>query len=893
MITKKIIERFAESYPDIYERKFALSSFSAAIVLIMIFIWDIIIGEPLIKLITLGVSISLALGFTLLFLKFHKTELGSCSIGLCIILFLMPLMFFMGDGIYGCTPVWCAFAFMYVGINIKGRKRGMMIVILVTVAVTCYVVACMYPEFLIKHDDMRQAYLDAGASLIGVGFLLYVMILFLIEIYDRERMIAESQKREIESLNDAQNRFFSNMSHEIRTPINTIIGLNEMILREEISDEVEEDAKNIGAASGMLLQLINDILDMSKIEAGQFEVTPIIYDTGTLLSDIVDMVYIRAKEKGLQFHIDIDSTLPSRIFGDEMRIKQIIINLLTNAIKYTKEGSVTFTVSLGKKEGRKISVIFNVSDTGIGIRKESIPHLFTAFKRVDVDKNRYIEGTGLGLAIVKQYVDMLGGTITVNSVYTQGSTFIVEIPQEIADSKEVGDLDLEERHELNARVHYKRSFEAPDARVLVVDDSPSNILVVTKLLRDTKVQIDTAKSGEEALGKTFANKYHVIFMDHLMPGMDGIECMHKIREQVGGLSADSKMIALTANAGSEDRLMYTREGFDGYLSKPVTGEDLEHELMVMLPREMVKTTEVNATMELDGESRAGIRIKRLPILISTDSTCDLTADIIKKFDISVIPYYVRTSEGIFMDGVETDSRELINYIEEKRGEVNSESPRVEEYEAFFAKQLLKANNIIHISMADNISNGYSLATEAAQTFDNVNVVDSGFISGGMGFVVLAAAKMANDGYTPEKLIAGLEYIKQHIHTSFIIQNSDAIYGAGRLRKSIGTIADSILLHPVMTVKHGKIVINKVYFGTTENAKKKYIKDVISMNDSINDDILFVSHAGLSLDELSKIKEEVEEIHPFKRVIFQSAAPAIAVNCGPGSFGLMFMTDRES
>ena len=333
------------------------------------------------------------------------------------------------------------------------------------------------------------------------------------------------------------------MSHEIRTPINTIIGLNEMIMREKVSDEVAEDAANIRAASNMLLHIINDILDMSKISSGQMKLTPVSYHPGNMLSDIVGMLWMRAKEKGLEFHVEISPDIPAELFGDEVRIKQILINLLNNAIKYTKKGSVTLSIQNNGITDGVADIMYSVTDTGMGIRKESIPYLFTAFKRVDEEQNRYIEGTGLGLSIVKELTELMGGVVTVNSVYTQGSTFVVEIPQKVTDFATIGKIDLEKKQLTNTSGEYRSSFEAPEAKVLVVDDNESNLLVVTKLLRETLVNVDTAQSGAAALELTQEKEYDVILMDHLMPEMDGIECFIRSRNRSEG-SARSPRLSL-------------------------------------------------------------------------------------------------------------------------------------------------------------------------------------------------------------------------------------------------------------------------------------------------------------------------------------------------------------
>ena len=398
----------------------------------------------------------------------------------------------------------------------------------------------------------------------------------------------KEQGEEIQGLVAFQNKFFSSMSHEIRTPINTIIGLNEMILRENISDEIAENAINIRSAGKMLLNTINDILDMSKFQSGDMTLLEEEYETGSMLSDIVGMMWLRSKEKNLDFTIDVSPDVPAKLKGDEVRIKQILTNILNNAIKYTKEGYVKLFVECEKKEDRTVTMIYTVKDSGMGIKKEDIPYLFTAFKRVDESNTKHIEGTGLGLSIVKQFVDLMGGTVTVNSVYTKGSAFVVEIPQKMVSDEEIGEYNYEKRHKLEKRPEYKKHFEAPDAKLLVVDDNDSNLLVVTKLLRDTKMQIDTAKNGQEALERTLEKPYDLIFMDHLMPEMDGIEAFHAIRNQVGGRNRETNIVILTANAGAENRKLYATAGFNGYLVKPVTGEDLEAEVYRQIPRNLIK-----------------------------------------------------------------------------------------------------------------------------------------------------------------------------------------------------------------------------------------------------------------------------------------------------------------
>jgi CheY-like chemotaxis protein/nitrogen-specific signal transduction histidine kinase/HPt (histidine-containing phosphotransfer) domain-containing protein len=417
-----------------------------------------------------------------------------------------------------------------------------------------------------------------------VGFLVYAVVYIMTKIFQWENARAVEQAKQIEELNKAQSRFFSSMSHEIRTPINTIIGLNEMILREDISDEVADDARNVRSASKILLSLINDILDMSKIESGKMDIVIQPYDVGAMFSDIVNMIWIRASEKGLKFSIDVDPSLPSSLVSDEVRIKQILINLLNNAVKYTEEGSVTLSIHCNKTGPNKVLVTYSVEDTGIGIRKESIPMLFDAFRREDQKHTRYIEGTGLGLSIVKQLADLLGGDVSVNSIYTKGSTFVFTLEQEIADERALG--KYEPARFKGAKKHeYHQTFEAPSAKVLLVDDNTANLMVATKLLRDTKVQVSAAESGTEALRLTAEEHFNVILMDHMMPDMDGVETLHKMKADRLGLNYETPVIMLTANAIYGVKEEYIKEGFTDYISKPLRGDILEEMIRKYLEKD--------------------------------------------------------------------------------------------------------------------------------------------------------------------------------------------------------------------------------------------------------------------------------------------------------------------
>lgn len=843
-------------------------------------------GESYANIVPLLISALVFFIITYFSIRFKKIQLGAILIAGIVIYIVMPINFITGGAIYGGAPLWFLFSVVFVCLAVEKRIKYFFLLSGMAVQAGCYYVAYFYPRLITPHT-IQVAYIDSFVTLILVTLLVCSMLLFQIRIYREENLIARRQKKEIEELSRMQNRFFSSMSHEIRTPINTIIGLNEMILREEVSDEVATDAKNIQGASKMLLTLINDILDMSKIESGKMEIVPVSYDVGAMLSDVVNMIWVRAQEKGLEFHIDVDQTIPSQLVGDEVRIKQVLINVLNNAVKYTSEGLVTLSIQCKKMEGDVAYVTYSVTDTGIGIRKENLPYLFSAFKRVDEEKNRYIEGTGLGLSIVKQLVELMNGEITVNSVYTKGSTFMITLPQRVEGSALIGELDLEARHTQNIRERYKQSFEAPKAHILIVDDNETNLMVAEKLLRATKVNVDSVTSGAECLIRTQQNRYDVILMDHLMPGMDGIECFHAIRNQSGGLNTNTPVVVLTANAGGENRALYQREGFDGYLVKPVSGTQLEAELLAHLPKNLVSTGTMTGSVGVV-EAPVLAHRKKLPIMITTDSTSDLPKEMTDLFQIAVIPFHVRTEKGLFLDGVEAESDGVLSYINNGMKDVRSESAGVKEYEEFFAEQLTKAQYIIHLSIARYVGSGYNNAVEAAAAFDNVKVLDSGHLSSGMGIMAMHAAQCVKEGMSVADIINKVEDLKKNIHTNFIVASTEYLTIQDKLPDKVNKLCQAFMFHPVIELKNSNMKVGSICVGTKESAWNKYIALALKNRRNIDTRILFITYAGLSNEELTEIQKKVAEKVAFEKVVYQKASPAVAANCGPGTFGLLYM-----
>lgn len=392
-------------------------------------------------------------------------------------------------------------------------------------------------------------------------------------------------QQEAETANMAKSSFLANMSHEIRTPINAILGMNEMILREEKDPAIRGYAGNIQASGNSLLSIVSDVLDISKIESGKLEIIPVDYEVNSLISDCCNMAAGRAKAKELELLVECADNVPMKLCGDETHIRQIIMNLLTNAVKYTEKGTVKLIVSGRFTDGGFVLKV-DVSDTGIGIAEENLPQLFTQFQRFDLQRNRNIEGTGLGLSIVKRLCDLMSGTITARSVLGSGSTFTVELPQKVVDSTPCGGVNL--NYSAGAEHEYHHSFEAPEAKILAVDDLPVNLLVIANLLKETRIKIDTAGSGRECLDKCSQQKYDLILMDHMMPEMDGVLTFEKLHGDKSSPNFETPVIMLTANALAGMREQYMDVGFADYVSKPVRGAKLEEAIRRNLPESLIK-----------------------------------------------------------------------------------------------------------------------------------------------------------------------------------------------------------------------------------------------------------------------------------------------------------------
>ena len=422
-----------------------------------------------------------------------------------------------------------------------------------------------------------------GGCILAINVVIHKMIQWQTRAHEELKRAADSAIR----AEHAKSQFFSSMSHEIRTPINVILGMNEMILRECADEKLLSYAVSIETSGRTLLSLINDVLDISKIESGKMKIVQVEYRPAELFMDLWNMTYLRAQEKGLSVRFEIDEAMPRVLFGDDVRIKQIASNLLTNALKYTHKGGFELRAAYERTGGSKDVLVLSVKDTGIGIRQEDLSRMFESFQRLDETENRSIEGSGLGLSITRTLLRQMDGEMRVESEYRKGSTFTVRIPQRTIDAEPMGNFEAAAGDQARERAADRRLFEAPDARVLAVDDNAMNLTVLGALLRRTKIQIDTAESGKKCLELARKRPYHLIFMDHMMPEMDGVETLHALRELPDSPNAQTPVIILTANALSGAEGEYIAQGFAGFLTKPLDPDLLDQIVMRHLPAELV------------------------------------------------------------------------------------------------------------------------------------------------------------------------------------------------------------------------------------------------------------------------------------------------------------------
>lgn len=879
-----------ESDMQFRERLFRIILLVCAAVSVLAILEGMIMDNTGIVVVPLCALMAVVGASLLLAFKYNKTELASVLLGIYVICILFPVIFFMSGGIKSGTMIWFVLALIYVFLMFSGKRLIIFLVLTVASDVAVYAAGYLHPEWINPMASELEVYVDSLFSIFVVGFSVGAILKVQTAVFEYERDKNIRQTEEVEKISHYRESFFANISHEIRTPINTIVGLNEMTLREEISDEVAENAVNIQNASSLLLSLVNDILDLSQLENQKMKIISVSYDTKKMFEEIIRFIQVQTHKKRLEFYIDIDGKIPSVLYGDERRIRQIMVNLLTNAVKYTQRGSVTLAANADQIYKDTLKLRISVADTGAGIRKEELENLYDSFRRVDEKKNIRIEGSGLGLSIVKQLVDLMGGEITVDSIYTKGSIFTVVLEQKIIDTAPIQNIVVAAVGKNRKKEAYRQSFEAPEAKILVVDDDELNLIVAVKLLRATKVAVDTARSAAECLELTRKRLYNVILLDHMMPDVNGIEALSRIRKQENGLCKEAPVIALTAASFSGSEREYLDYGFDGYLSKPVDAKLLEEQIMRLLPDELI---EYRRESQQPVESTDSIQImakrKRKRIYVTSDCACDLQESLLEKYDIRLIYLYIKTEHGIFKDTKEIELNNLSKYLTDSSSTAAAVAPSMEEYEAFFADVLTQADHIIHVSLASHAGESYHNAVMAARGFGHVHIIDSGHISGGQALTVLYAASLVKEGKNVREVCQAVEQVKGKISSTFLIPSAKIIKDNGYVNSAVTRLCECFHWHPQLKMRQGKIRFTNIQIGKLENAWRRYIWQQLLFPKYINADIIYITHAGLSVRQQEMIVREVKRHMQFQKVVVHKASVSCSANGGLGSVGIAYMT----
>lgn len=533
-------------------------------------------GDRKLLLINTGIAL---LSLSLLFYAYHSKKYQRCYFITIIVIFmfLFPIMFFKSGGYKGGMTSFYIFGILFTIFMLEGWLMFFCVWLELIIYIFTIGIAYYYPDTVIWFQSEKEIVVDVLTGVVVSSASLGVAMYLHFRIYKKQQIFLTQAREEAMEANRAKSTFLANMSHEIRTPINVMLGMNEMILRESESREVVQYAKSVEKAGNYLLSLINNILDITRIESKKLDIIEEKFSLRQLVQEVCLIGAKQAEAKNLEFVVDVEKTLPEYLIGDALHIKQVILNLINNAVKYTKKGKIFLEVCQEEKQ-----ISFSVKDTGIGIKKEDMEALFDMFMRADIKRHRNIEGSGLGLTIAKELCEQMGGHIQAESIYGKGSNFTVYFPLKDAGTEKIGQWKVVEGEPVQEK---RKKFFASEAQILLVDDSEQNIQVITSLLRRTGVQLDTAASGFECIEKVRNKKYHLIFLDYMMPEMDGIETFHRLKKEVNGQSVP--VIALTADVSTGIHQHFLSEGFSDYLSKPVMWEKLEELLLQWLPAALV------------------------------------------------------------------------------------------------------------------------------------------------------------------------------------------------------------------------------------------------------------------------------------------------------------------
>lgn len=827
--------------------------------------------------------VTLCISMVLTF-RLGKIQFSMILIGLILIAVVLPMVYINCGAEEGGAAIWLTMGIAYAFIFFSGKLLVFFTVLAVIMDVIAISIGYHFPELVSAKTTGYLSHIDILFSILAVGFFFGTILKFQSKVYDQERQIVLEQKEEIEIGNDEKMRFFSNMSQELKNPISNILELNELLSRENLSEDGIDNLMNLNHECKFLLSFVSDILDCAKLENENLALENEEYDTIEQITEIVDKFGNQAKSKNLDFVVKVNSHLPRRLVGDAKRIQQIVMNLLFAALQTTEKGSIGLEIGCEEIGEEWTEVIFKITDTGSGIRKDEIPYLFDAFKREALVRDSMAERHGISLTICKQLVDLMDGEITVDSIYTKGSTFTVTIEQKVADHEEVGVLNNYRKKEMG-RYIYRHSFEAPEARILVVDDNEMNLMIFQKLLRETKVQIEVASSGTEALAKTYNRYYNIIFIDYMMPGMNGVETLSRIRRQENGMNRDTTIIALVKDELQGGEKTYVEMGFTSFLKKPVLGEKLENKILQYLPDDIVEY--LRDTGVAENEIIKGATKMKRKLMITTDIVSDIPEDMAESLGIKLLHLYIRTPKGRFCDQTELVNNNYSLFRDDELLDTALDSASVEEYEEFFAQALLEADEIVHISLSNSAGQSYRNAVQAAKGYGHVKVIDSERISCAQGLMVIYASKLAKMGRTSEQIVEEVENIKNKTYASFVTKGPDQLYHMGYTSEFTKNMINLLGLRPKIDISTGCPRISGALSSDLENMYRKFVLSEFKRTNRINNSILLISHAGVSQKEIGRLIHEIRKRIRFEKVIVCPASASNTCGAGLGTFGFAY------